>query len=77
MEPVTVLFDADCTLCQRVRGYGDGHGKPGMLRFLANTEEEGQRLLARHGLAGREKETLVAVVGERAFTESAAVVQVA
>ncbi|HLF16038.1 MAG TPA: hypothetical protein VI796_01215, partial [Candidatus Thermoplasmatota archaeon] len=68
MEPAVVLFDADCDLCRRTRAYGDGHGRPGLLRFLPNTDPEGRRLLKAHGLLGSEKDTLVAVVGERAFT---------
>ena len=77
MEAATVLFDASCSLCRRTRAYGDGHGRPGLLRFVPNDAPEAQGLLEAHGLTGQEADTLVVVAGGRAYTHSAAVVQIA
>lgn len=77
MEAATIVIDGDCGLCQRAAAYGMGKGRPGLLRFVAQQDPEGQALLDRFGLREAAKDTMVAVVGDRAFVRSAAVVQVA
>lgn len=77
VEPALVFFDGDCELCNRVRAFGDGHGRPGALRFVPIQDPEGQEVLGRHGLAERAKDTLVVVAGDRPYTESSGIVQVA
>jgi len=77
VEPATVLIDGECGLCTRASHFGMRHGRPGALRFLAYQSEEGQGILARHGLLDEAAKTMVAVVADRAFVRSQAVVQVA
>lgn len=77
MQPAVVVIDGECGLCRRASAYGMGHQRPGLLRFVAQQQEEGQVLLTRHGLVEAAASTMVAVVGDRAFVRSAAVVQVA
>ncbi|HUR61122.1 MAG TPA: DUF393 domain-containing protein [Candidatus Thermoplasmatota archaeon] len=77
MRPATIVIDGDCGLCQRAAAYGMGRGRPGMLRFVAQQDTEGQEILHRFGLASEAGSTMVAVVGDKAYVRSAAVVQVA
>ena len=77
MQPAIVIIDGECGLCTRASHYGMRHAAPGLLRFVASQEPEGGDLLARHGMKDVASDTMVAVVVERAFVESAAVVQVA
>lgn len=77
MQPATIVIDGECGLCRRAAAYGMGKGRPGLLRFVAQQDPEGAALLEAHGLREAAKDTMVAVVGERAFVRSAAVVQVA
>lgn len=72
-----MVIDGDCGLCTRASHYGMRHGIPGLLRFVPSQDTEGAELLRRHGLEGVATDTMVAVVGGRAFVRSAAVVQVA
>ena len=77
MQPATVVIDGECGLCARASHFGMRHGVPEMLRFVASQSDEGGGLLRAHGLEAAAANTMVAVVGLRAFTRSAAVVQVA
>ncbi|MES2155893.1 MAG: DCC1-like thiol-disulfide oxidoreductase family protein [bacterium] len=77
MQPAIIVIDGDCALCNRAAHFGMRHAVPGALRFVASQSEEGAALLRVHGLGSRKDDTMVAVVGEAAFVESAAVVQVA
>jgi predicted DCC family thiol-disulfide oxidoreductase YuxK len=77
VQPALIVIDGECGLCRRVAAYGMGKGRPGLLRFIAQQDPEGAALLERFGLAVQAKDTMVAVVGDRAYLRSAAVVQVA
>jgi predicted DCC family thiol-disulfide oxidoreductase YuxK len=77
VQPATIVIDGECGLCRRAAAYGMGKGRPGMLRFVAQQDGEGAAILERFGLRKEAADTMVAVVGERAFVRSAAVVQVA
>ena len=77
MQPATILIDGECRLCARASHFGMRHGVPGKLKFLAYQSDEGAGMLRRHGLEAIAGETMVAVVGEKAYVRSAAVVQVA
>jgi len=77
VQPATVVMDGECGLCQRASHYGMRRAKPDLLRFVASQSDEGDALLARYGLQAAAADSMVAVVGERAFVRSAAVVQVA
>lgn len=77
VEPLTVLIDGDCRLCRRAAAYGMGKGQPGALRFVANTDPEAAAILERFRLLHVRDETMVAFDGRRAYTHSAAAVQVA
>jgi predicted DCC family thiol-disulfide oxidoreductase YuxK len=77
VRPATIVIDGECGLCRRAAAYGMGHGRPGLLRFVAQQDEDGIRLLEKFHLVGASGGTAVAVVGDRAFVRSAAIVQVA
>jgi predicted DCC family thiol-disulfide oxidoreductase YuxK len=77
VQPAVVVIDGECGLCSRAAHYGMQHGTPGMLRFVASQSDEGQAILQAKGLVQEADETMVAVVGEKAYLRSAAVVQVA
>lgn len=77
MEPAVVVIDGECGLCTRASHYGMRHGVPGKLSFIASQSPEGGALLETHGLTAVANDTMVAVVGGKAFVRSAAVVQVA
>ncbi|MEA3190723.1 MAG: hypothetical protein QOD77_1305 [Thermoplasmata archaeon] len=77
MQPLTVLIDGECALCKRAAAYGMGKGRPGALRFVANTDPEADAILERFRLLHIREETMVAFDGNRAYTHSAAAVQVA
>ncbi|MFO1533443.1 MAG: thiol-disulfide oxidoreductase DCC family protein [Thermoplasmatota archaeon] len=77
MDPATIVIDGECGLCIRASHFGQRHGRPGLLRFVASQSGEGAALLRKHRLAAVADDTMVAVVAGRAFVRSAAVVQVA
>lgn len=77
MEPATILVDGECGLCTRASHFGMRRAAAGKLRFVAIQAPEGLELLRRHGLETAAADTMVAVVGDRAYVRSAAVVQVA
>jgi predicted DCC family thiol-disulfide oxidoreductase YuxK len=77
VEQAVVLIDGECGLCNRASHYGMRHARKGLLRFVAIQSDEGQALLRPHGLQETAEDTMVAVVGPRAYLRSAAVVQVA
>lgn len=77
MQPATIVIDGECGLCRRAAAYGMGRGRPGLLRFVAQQDPEGTALLEAAGLREAARDTMVAVVGGRAYVRSSAVVQVA
>jgi predicted DCC family thiol-disulfide oxidoreductase YuxK len=77
VQPATIVIDGECALCRRAAAYGMGHGGAGLLRFVAQQDPEGAALLDSRGLREEAANTLIAVVGERSYLRSAAVVQVA
>lgn len=76
MEPLVVILDGECGLCNRASHFGMRHSRQGALRFVASQSDEGQALLRRHGLEGVADDTMVAVGRDRAFVRSSAVIQV-
>lgn len=77
MEPALIVIDGECGLCSRASHYGMAKARAGMLRFIAQQDDEALVLLERHGLMATANETMVCFVGDRPFIRSAAVVQVA
>jgi predicted DCC family thiol-disulfide oxidoreductase YuxK len=77
LSPALVLYDPDCGMCTRLAEIGRRRQRPGALEWVPNDSEQAQELLRRHGLLGREQDTLVVVEGESATQESAAVVRTA
>ncbi len=53
------------------------HGRPGALQFISNASSEGIAILEPRGLLARSNDTLIVMIGEKVFTESAAAIRVA
>jgi predicted DCC family thiol-disulfide oxidoreductase YuxK len=77
MQPALVLIDGECGLCRRAGHYGMRHASPGMLRFVANDDEDSRSLLRDHGLLEEASRTIVVIEEGRAHVRSDAIVQIA
>lgn len=76
MEPAVVLIDGHCNLCRVSSNFAAPRGKPGAMRWLANDDPEAVALLTKHDLRVQAKDMVIVIVGERAYIESAAAIQV-
>lgn len=75
-EEAIVLIDAHCNLCRVSSNFAAPRGTSGAMRWLPNDDPEAVALLDKHGLRVQAKDMVIVVVGERAYVESAAAVQV-
>jgi predicted DCC family thiol-disulfide oxidoreductase YuxK len=75
-DPV-VLFDGICNLCVGSLPWLLRMDRRDRLRFGTLQSEAGTELLAECGLSGTYDESMVVVEGDRAYTESDAVVRIA
>ena len=69
----TLIYDADCRLCQRSVAFVGRHDK--RCRIDALSRDDASALLAAHKLRQRAADTVVFVHHGRAYTESAAAVR--
>jgi predicted DCC family thiol-disulfide oxidoreductase YuxK len=75
-EPAIVLYDGACGLCRGLVVKGRRRQRPGAIEWLDSASAEGQALLRRRGLLGREADSLIVVEGDRVSLESAAAVRI-
>ncbi len=75
-EPLLLLFDGDCLLCDGVVQWLAAHDQQDRLRFASLQSALGQRLLRAHGLPSEYRASVVAIAEPVALQESAAVLQV-
>ena len=72
-----LLFDGVCTLCNASIQWVLKHDKKNRFRFAALQSDTGRMLLERVGLSNEKLETVVLVDGDRFFTHSDAVLEIA
>lgn len=73
--PAVVLYDGRCSFCTANAEKGRRYQRTGALEWLDNRSPRAQDLLARHGLSGKEEETLIVLDGTEAHLHSDAVVR--
>ena len=72
-----LLFDGVCNLCNASVQWVLKHDKKNRFRFAALQSDTGRMLLERVGLSNEKLETVVLVDGDRFFTHSDAVLEIA
>lgn len=75
-DRMTVVFDAQCLLCDGWVRFLLRHDRRGVLRFASIQGANGQALLARAGLQVDGLQTLLLVDGERIWQQTAAILRV-
>jgi predicted DCC family thiol-disulfide oxidoreductase YuxK len=76
MDAPVILFDGVCGLCNRWVSFVLQRDESGTFRFAALQSEAGGALLRSHGLPPDQLETVVLIAEERAYTRSAAVIEI-
>jgi len=79
-EPLTVLFDGECNLCNGLVQFLVRHDKDGTrFRFAAQQSDAGQSLLRQAGLpeTGSVTDTILVYTGARVLTHSDAALEIA
>ena len=74
-EPILV-FDGVCVLCSRSVQFVLRHDREKRFRFATTQSQTGARLMAEHGLDASTPASVLLIEGDRAYTESAAMVRV-
>ncbi|MFN2444857.1 MAG: thiol-disulfide oxidoreductase DCC family protein [Vicinamibacterales bacterium] len=69
-----IVFDGVCGLCNGWVDFLLRHDRAGVFRFTPFQSEDGQRVLAEHGLLAGE--SVVLVVGGRAWRDSSAILEI-
>lgn len=73
-EHAIILYDGECSFCNRSVQFILRHDKRGCFRFAAQQGEKGRVLLGKHGL--QELEGIVLVEADRAYSHSTAVLRI-
>lgn len=76
-DHVVVLFDGVCNLCSGIVAFIIRRDAASRFRFAALQSPIGRRLLERFGLPQGEPESVVVIHGGRAYTRSAAALEIA
>ena len=71
-----LVFDGVCLLCSRWVRFILQHDRAGLYRFASMQSATGQALLSRYGLDPQDPNSLLLVEGDRATTDSDAVLRV-
>jgi predicted DCC family thiol-disulfide oxidoreductase YuxK len=74
-QPV-LLFDGVCNLCNQSVQFVINRDKAGLFQFAALQSDAGKALLQRHQLPVEQLDTVVLVMGNKAYTRSDAALQV-
>ena len=74
--PSILLFDGVCNLCNASVQWILKRDPNGQFRFAALQSEVGQQFLRKHGLAAKDFDTAVVVVGEQIFLRSDAALEI-
>ncbi|MFA5943305.1 MAG: DCC1-like thiol-disulfide oxidoreductase family protein [Candidatus Thermoplasmatota archaeon] len=73
--PAIVLYDGACGMCSENARKGRLYQRPGALAWVDNSSNEGQALLRRRGLLGKEQDSLIVLEGDQAYLDSDAAVR--
>ena len=76
MDSPVILFDGVCGLCNWWVSFVLERDKRGGFRFAALQSEAGGALLRSHDLPADQLDTVVLIAGERAYSKSAAVLEI-
>ena len=71
-----LLFDGVCNLCNQSVQFIINRDQAGLFHFAALQSEVGKTLLQKHNLSPDNIDTVVLVVGDKAYTRSSAALQV-
>ena len=71
-----VLFDGVCNLCNRAVDYALRRDTKRRLKFAPQQSEAGRALMEKHGFDPEAGGSIVAVEGDRAYTESRAALEI-
>ncbi|ELY58778.1 thiol-disulfide oxidoreductase DCC family protein [Natronolimnohabitans innermongolicus] len=72
-----VLFDGVCNLCHGFVQFIVPRDTEGQFHFASLQSDAGQELLAEHGLAGHDLESVVLIESEDCYVKSSAVIRIA
>ncbi|MBU0676939.1 MAG: DUF393 domain-containing protein [Verrucomicrobia bacterium] len=72
-----ILFDAGCPLCTRSVQLIRKRARDGLFRYVPLDSSEGRRLLAEHGLADSNLDSLVLIENEKVYIRSTAALRIA
>jgi predicted DCC family thiol-disulfide oxidoreductase YuxK len=76
MDSPVILFDGVCGLCDRWVSFVLERDKRSAFRFAALQSEAGGALLRSHGLPADQLDSVVLIVGGRAYLKSAAILEI-
>ena len=71
-----LVFDGVCVLCSRSVQFVLRHDRDKRFRFATTQSPAGSRLMAEHGLDASKPASVLLIDGDRAYTESAAMIRV-
>jgi len=71
-----LVFDGICVLCSRSVGFVLRHDRKKRFRFATTQSPVGVRLMSEHGLDASKPSSVLLIAGDRAYTESAAMLHV-
>jgi predicted DCC family thiol-disulfide oxidoreductase YuxK len=74
-EPI-VLFDGVCNLCAGFVQFIVPRDEEGIFHFASLQSDVGERLLAEHGLADHDLDSIVLIEGEDVYVKSTAVLRI-
>ena len=72
-----LYYDGSCGMCTGMAAQAVTHAQVRKLEVIDNTAPRGRQELSRLGMLERSRQTMVVCVGDKVYTESAAVVRVA
>ena len=77
MEPMILLFDGTCGLCDALARFVCARDGGKKFMFAALQSESGRRLAERHKISSEELRTMALIEGERCYRRSSAALRVA
>lgn len=72
-----VLFDGVCNFCNASVNFVIEHDKAGYFKFAPLQSEIGEELMAKHGIATADTDSVIVVENDRAYTYSSAALRIA
>lgn len=72
-----VLFDGVCNFCNATVNFVIEHDSAGYFKFAPLQSEIGEELMAKHGIATGDTDSVIVIENDRAYTHSSAALRIA